>query len=222
MRLIPPLPVIAEKYKKLNYLKFTSSVFLSFLFLLLSLVTTFFAITYATNNSSYPVTDVILDNIPVFDVDAIFLYGPTIFWIIISLYFILHEPEKIPFALKSIALFFLIRSFFISLTHIGPFPTHISIISTGTLGIFSTGNDLFFSGHTGMPFLAALLLWDNKVMRYFSIIASLFFGAVVLMGHLHYSIDVFAAFFITYGIFHLSEKFFSNPRITLHRTPTRL
>ena len=37
----------------------------------------------------------------------------------------------------------------------------------------------------------------------------MFFGAVVLVGHLHYSIDVFAAFFITYGIHDLAKFLFS-------------
>jgi len=46
--------------------------------------------------------------------------------------------------------------------------------------------------------------------------ASLIFGAAVLFGHLHYSIDVFAAFFITYAIFHIAQKFFPKDYKLLH------
>ena len=33
-------------------------------------------------------------------------------------------------------------------------------------------------------------------------------AAIVLLGHYHYSIDVFAAFFITYGIYHIALSLF--------------
>ena len=173
---------------------------------------TFFAILYATERASYPVTDIILSNIPVFDVDGIFLYGPLLFWIFIGVYLIFFEPKKLPFSLKSISLFLVIRSFFISLTHIGPFPSHAQIDPTGIIGAFNSGSDLFFSSHTGLPFLMALIFWDNKFRRLFCLFASFLFGAVVLMAHLHYTIDVFSAFFITYAIFKISEKLFKNDR----------
>ena len=44
----------------------------------------------------------------------------------------------------------------------------------------------------------------RTVFLLFSLVA----GASVLLGHLHYSIDVFSAFFITYTIFVLAQKFF--------------
>jgi len=37
------------------------------------------------------------------------------------------------------------------------------------------------------------------------IFLSISFGVIVLLGHLHYSIDVLAAFFITYTIRHINE-----------------
>jgi len=37
---------------------------------------------------------------------------------------------------------------------------------------------------------------------------SVFFGIVVLLGHIHYTIDVAAAFFIVYAIYHLALKLF--------------
>lgn len=192
--------------------EFLISAGTAFLFLIAGVAVTYFAIVYSTESASNSVTDIILSNIPVFDVDGIFVFGPVVFWIIIGAYTIFFEPQKTPFTLKSIAVFLFIRSAFISLTHIGPFPTHILISTTGILGVFTSGNDLFFSSHTGLPFLMALVFWDNKYLRFLCVISSLIFGAVVLLSHLHYSIDVFAAFFITYTIFHIAEKLFKKDR----------
>jgi len=192
--------------------EFLVSTGVSFLLLALGIVTTYFGILYTNEKASNSVTDIILSNVRVFDVDGIFTYGPVLFWIIIGFYIFFLEPQKIPFTLKGVAIFLLIRSVFITLTHIGPFPTHVQIISTSIFSVFTTGNDLFFSSHTGLPFLMALTFWDNKYLRIFCLIASLVFGAVVLLAHLHYSIDVFAAFFITYAIFHLNEKLFKKDR----------
>ena len=62
----------------------------------------------------------------------------------------------------------------------------------------------FFSGHTGLPFLAALAFWHILPWRLFYLALTVFFGAVVLLGHYHYSIDVLAALFITHGVFQMS------------------
>jgi hypothetical protein len=51
---------------------------------------------------------------------------------------------------------------------------------------FSFGGDLFFSGHTGLPFLMALLFWENLRLRVLFIASSVFFGIIVLMGHILY------------------------------------
>jgi hypothetical protein len=183
------------------------SFVLAFFILIIALVVNFYAGLYATRVESQPVTDIILSNIRVFDVDGIFIYGPWIFWIIVAI-IVFPKPQKIPFIIKSIALFILIRSVFISLTHIGPFPNADVISGTRLITDFTAGGDLFFSAHTGLPFLIALIFWDHKVLRWFFVVTSVFFGVVVLLGHLHYSIDVFSAFFITYSIYHIAEVFF--------------
>jgi hypothetical protein len=51
------------------------------------------------------------------------------------------------------------------------------------------GSDLFFSGHTGLPFLVARLGIASVLSR-----ADAFFGSIVLLAHQHYTIDVLAAF----------------------------
>lgn len=216
------MPIWLEKYKPYFQNKeFLFSTVAAVLFLVAGILATFFAIIYATEKASAPVTDIILNNIPVFDLDGIFIWGPVIYWFVIGIYLVFRAPAKIPFTLKSISIFLFIRSLFLIMTHIGPFPSHTQINITGAIGIFASGSDLFFSSHTGMPFLIALVFWSNKKIRNLSLAASLIFGTVVLLAHLHYSIDVFAAFFITYAIFHIVLKLFKKDRqIFLHGLKT--
>ncbi|MEA2715028.1 MAG: hypothetical protein QOG91_56 [Candidatus Parcubacteria bacterium] len=192
--------------------RFMISFGISLVFLILSLAANLLSGYYATERASNAVSDIVLSNIPVFDVDGIFVTGPIIFWLIIIL-ICLNDPKKIPFWLKSVALFVFIRSAFVSLTHIGPFPDHVlvdsfSLIKSINFYIFSSGADLFFSAHTGLPYLMALLFWDNAPVRMFCLASSIFFGIVVLLGHLHYSIDVISAYFITYTIYHIARDVF--------------
>ena len=42
--------------------------------------------------------------------------------------------------------------------------------------------------------------------------SAFFFGVVVLLGHLHYTIDVASAFFITYSIYHIAEWAFGKSK----------
>jgi membrane-associated phospholipid phosphatase len=68
--------------------------------------------------------------------------------------------------------------------------------------------NFFYSGHTAFPFLLALIFWDNKYLRYLFLILTVFFGVSVLLAHVHYSIDVFAAPFIVYGMYVITAKLF--------------
>ena len=208
------MKALNSRYKK----RFTNKSFIISLataisMLLLSFVINFYAGTYATNNASNSVQDIFLSNTPVVDVDVIFLYGPILFWMVV-LGIGLYDPKKLPFGLKSIALFIVVRSIFITLTHIGPFPDQIFLNEEhiSWMNKFTFGADLFFSAHTGLPFLMALVIWDNKFFRFLFIGTAIFFGIIVLLGHLHYSIDVLSAFFITYTIYHIAEIIFKKDK----------
>ncbi len=191
---------------------FVISFLSSVAILAISLVMQFFINAYVTRSISGSVTDIVLSNTRVYNVGWIFVWG-TVSLILLGAIVGLSKINYAPFAFKSIAVFILIRSIFISITHISPFPTHILITSTffnkeAFTGILN-GNDLFFSGHTGLPFLLALMFWNiNKKLSYTFIGFSLMFAVVVLLGHLHYSIDVLAAFFITYTIFDICKFLF--------------
>lgn len=180
---------------------------LAILLLALSLWINFHAGMYATSRSSNFVTDIVLSNIPVFHLEFLFVYGSIFFWAFVAL-LCLARPRVIPFTLKSIALFVVVRAVFISITHIGPFPTHMEIGATSIVSDFTFGGDLFFSGHTGLPFLMALIFWQNRFLRIAFVFTSVAFGVIVLLAHLHYSIDVLGAFFITHTIFHIAQIIF--------------
>ena len=200
---------------------FVQSLILSFLLLILSLFINFYAGVYATHKASNAVTDIVLSNIRVFDLDEIFIYGSWLLVLFIA-FVCIKYPRKTPFILKNISLFVIVRSIFITLTHIGPFPTEIIINPRSFLNYFVFGGDLFFSGHTGLPFLLSLVFWDTVWLRRIFLATSLCFGVIVLLAHLHYTIDVLSAFFISYGICHIARVMFKKDYAHFIEEPTHI
>jgi len=189
--------------------EFVLSVALSVLFLFFSFVINFFAGSYANSSQSNFVSDLLLDHLPFYNMNIVFFEGFFLF-LMLTILVLAYKPKSIPFVLKSMALFILIRAIFITLTHIKDYPNQAFLEADSIFkDVFTFGGDLFFSAHTGMPFLLALVFWKDKGLRIVFLITSLFFGASVLLGHLHYSIDVFGAYFITYSIYEIARKFFA-------------
>ena len=206
---------LKQKYKNLDRF-FIESFLVATGLLIVSLGFNFIAGTYATARAGAPVGDIILDNIPVFNLDWAFVYGPVLFWLVMAVV-CFREPKTLPFVLKAIALFVIIRSVFVTLTHLGVSSADIPPdASSNFVKRLAYGGGLFFSGHTGLPFLMSLIFKDNIYLRIFCLVAAVFFGVIVLMVHMHYSIDVLAAFFITYTIYCLAEMFFKKDRDLFH------
>jgi PAP2 superfamily protein len=167
-----------------------------------SSIAIFAAVSYATVHASNYVTDLVLSRVGPFNVRFLFIYGTfTAFAFTAGL--VVWRPNRLPFALKAMALFLLVRAVFVALTHMAPSPIDPQKPAPFFNSIFY-GSDLFFSGHTGLPFLAALAFWHIAQWRMFYLGLTAFFGSVVLLGHYHYSIDVLAALFITHGVFQIS------------------
>ncbi len=192
---------------------FLESLLFGVLAILLSLVSVHYSAEYATNVSSNHVADIILSNVPAYDVSILFTWG-AFAAVLFSIFIVIFlKFRAAPYILKSAALLLIVRSIFVSLTHISPYPSKIELspyfLSSTTLAqMFFTGDDLFFSGHVGLTYLMALLLWDTPWLRYTYLAISVLFAVVVLLGHLHYSIDVFAAYFITYTVYTISMRMF--------------
>ncbi|NOJ40298.1 phosphatase PAP2-related protein [Bradyrhizobium australiense] len=171
-------------------------------FLAASSIAIYAAVTYATVHASNYVTDFVLSRVGPFNVRFLFIYG-TFTAFVITAGLLAWRPNRLPFALKTAALFLLVRSVFVALTHVAPSPIDPQQPAPFFNSIFY-GSDLFFSGHTGLPLLAALAFWHIPQCRIFYLTLTCFFGSIVLLGHYHYSIDVLAALFITHGIFQIS------------------
>ncbi len=169
-----------------------------------------YAHAYAIRPTSSYVGDIILDNIPVVNLNFIIVEG-VLLAIAVGILFLILQPRYILFTVKALALFMITRAIFMSLTHMGIYPDHIQP-GLGALDnlylYFNFDTGLFFSGHTCMPIIAALALWDRPVLRYTALAIAFIFGVSVLLAHVHYSIDVLAAPFMAYGIFHLSKYLF--------------
>jgi len=186
---------------------------LSIILLILSLGVTYIASSYTDSYTGHVVPDLLLDHIPVVNVQYVFFQGALAI-LIFLIGILLLNPKFIPFVLESSAVFFVTRSFFMIMTHLSaPSIVYYSYIEREhhipqTLFTISSGNDLFFSGHAGFPILLMLIFWTNRHLRYFFLACSVIASIAVIIGHLHYSIDVFSAYFIAYGIFQFSKWFF--------------
>ncbi len=157
------------------------------------------------------VRDIFLDNLPLVNLSPVIVGGAIVLWVFAWVLLIV-KPNYLIFSTKAIALYIISRAFFFSLTHVGPYPLHYSPSAANDgyrlYHLVTFQGNFFYSGHTAFPFLLALIFWDKKYLRYVFLFLTVFFGASVLLAHVHYSIDVFAAPFIVYGMYVITAKLF--------------
>ncbi len=202
-----------QRYSDLKKL-FTDKVFLhqllaGALLLCLGAITTSLANTYATAHMGPSVPDIFIWGISSDNVVIPYIWSAILF-IVFTLAVVIKKPNTLPFLLFGLAAFYIIRSGFIVLTNPG-LPEGIVGIDTVSPFIkkFFFGGDLFFSGHAGAPFFVALTFWEeNSVIRTLFLALSIASGIIVLVGHYHYSVDVAAAYFITYTIYKIACYWF--------------
>jgi len=69
----------------------------------------------------------------------------------------------------------------------------------------SVNRDLFYSGHISLLFLFYLCS-TVKTDKYYILLAVIFVGILLLIQHVHYTVDVVCAPFFAYGCYWLSKK----------------
>ena len=186
-----------------------NKIFFALILLIVATLFDFAAGDYLTDHAgSYvSVSDLILNNFGPYDLSFIFVW---LFIIVIAIFFLyplVFNPKKLHYSISMFSFLLIVRSVFIMFTHLRVPSDAIAVSFPSIIQFLNFQNDLFFSGHVGVSFLGFLVFRnENKILSYFMLASSIILGVVVLLMHVHYSIDVFSAFFITYGVYVIGNK----------------
>jgi len=163
---------------------------------------------YAESFNIPPSGDFLHDVIPLINLNWLTTYGYYLIVTGFTLIFIFKYPKESPNFVLTMSLFMIIRSILFSVTHLGaPFPRIDDIgLPIGNLSRYYFTQDLFPSGHAGMPFIASLFMKD-KLLKTIFLAASFIMGFAVLAMHVHYSIDVLGAYFVAFTCFYIVQKY---------------
>jgi membrane-associated phospholipid phosphatase len=165
---------------------------------------------YMSEGKTLPMlSDLILDNIPVFDLSFFYDLFCFLSSIVIGIY-IIHKKEynQIPFILLLCGIFLLVRGIFIVLTPFGNPPMFngsgapFNGFSKYELGVYP-------SGHVGTVFLY-LLLAKDKIYKWILFIFLLIVMVSLFLSHSHYSIDILSGIFFAYAIRSFGNKYFTD------------
>jgi hypothetical protein len=178
--------------------------------LLLAILTSFpFFFSYIEKRDGIQFNDRLLKLIPPIDVSGltfILIWSMNLFICFRSA----QDPDIFIVMLCSLVFLCISRMITISLIPLNPpiglipLKDPISSLFYGGSEVFIT-KDLFYSGHTSTQFLIFLCLKkrNDKIAAF---CATIIVGILVLVQHVHYTIDVLAAFVFTYVIYLMGKK----------------
>jgi hypothetical protein len=135
-----------------------------------------------------------------------FTFGIIYISVILTLIRLSWQPFQLLITLQTYILIAMARMVSMYLIPLDPPPLLIPL-EDPFVQSFSSGvltRDLFFSGHTSTMFLLFLSCTSRK-MKFFFLICTIFVGLLVLVQHVHYSIDVVAAPFYAFTCYELSS-----------------
>lgn len=154
--------------------------------------------------------DMFLQLIPAYDV-SIPIFIVTWFMAILIILKAIQNPAVFMTFMYGFIILNITRIISISLIPFNP-PAELIPISDPIANIFY-GNtfitkDLFFSGHTATQFLC-FLCFQKRIDRILGLIATIVMGFLVLIQHVHFTIDVFSAPIFAYFCYVLATKIYA-------------
>lgn len=121
---------------------------------------------------------------------------------------LINNPKQLMFAIQLYILMVVLRIIAMYLMPLEP-PLKMITLNDPLVEFFGTGQtltkDLFFSGHTATLFIL-FLVSEKKVFKIIFLLSTIAVAITVLLQHVHYTIDVFAAIFFTYACYKLIIK----------------
>lgn len=154
-------------------------------------------------------SDWILRHLPVINVLPVLSWG----WFGLHLFAagaaIAYYPRRMPFLIFMLAVYMAIRAAFVFLSPIGA-PvgmldmSKLDFIFSRIMGAWTFNNEFVFSGHTGIPLLF-FLFFETRGLKAIMLAGSLTMGVCVLLSHNHYTVDVLAAYPMSYSIYKFAE-----------------
>ena len=153
--------------------------------------------------------DYFLGMLPAYNVSWMvffFLYSG----IILGLYYHLNHPQTILVIFQTYVIVTLVRICTITLIPLEPplgyLPLREPFVQLFTSGGRIISKDLFFSGHMS-TILSLFFASHRKYIRTFLLFCSLMVGIMVLIQHVHYTIDIIVAVPTTYFIYLFCKKY---------------
>ncbi len=186
--------------------------FQAILFLILVLSFTFifkYFFDFVESRSGSYLNDHLLNTIPSYDVSWVvffFLYSG----ILLGLWYHIAHPKTILITFQTYVLVTLVRLCTITLFPLEP-PDGYIPLREPFVQLFTTNGqiiskDLFFSGHMS-TILSLYFSSHRKYIRTFLLFCSFMIGAMVLLQHVHYTIDVIVAVPATFVVYYFCRNY---------------
>lgn len=131
------------------------------------------------------------------------IFGSIYLCLVIGIIALIKKPEKLLLTFQVYTAIVIVR---IMAMYLMPFeaPEKLIVLKDPFVEMFGSGEsltkDLFFSGHTATLFLLFLVV-ESKRLKYIFFVSTVIVGVSIILQHVHYVIDVFAAPFFTYVCF---------------------
>jgi len=157
---------------------------------------------FAEARTGVPISDPILKLYEPIDLTWL-IFGLIYLCLVVGILILIKHPDRLLLAFQTYTVIIIVR---IIAMYLMPFeaPEKIIVLKDPFVEMFGSSEsltkDLFFSGHVATLFLLFLVV-ESKRMRYIFLTSAAVVGISIVLQHVHYVIDIFAAPFFTYVCF---------------------